>query len=64
MSDFLSPDLSLPDDPPSFAALFPASGESDEPDESAPDEPDSDRDELADPFSAFSFLALSRESLR
>jgi hypothetical protein len=64
LSDFLSPDLSLPDDPPSFAALFPASGESDELDESAPDEPDSDRDELADPFSAFSFLALSRESLR
>src|ERR1022692_3889803 len=61
LSDFLSPDLSLPDDPPSFAALFPVSGESDELDESAPD---SDRDEPADPFSALSFLARSRESLR
>src|ERR1022692_4139639 len=66
LPDFLSPDLSLPDDPPSFAALFPASDESDEPDESAPDEPasESDRDELADPFSALSFLARSLESLR
>lgn len=64
LSDFLSPDLSLPDDPPSFAALFPASDESGELDESAPDEPESDRDELDDPFSALSFLALSLESLR
>ena len=64
LSDFLSPDLSLPDDPPSFAALLPASDESDELDESAPDEPESDPDELDDPFSALSFLALTLESLR
>src|ERR1035437_7522215 len=61
LSDFLSPDLSLPDDPPSFAALLPTSDESDELDESAPDEPESDPDELDDPFSALSFFALTLE---